>query len=173
MLIRLGQPAVSGDAVTLLLDCHARIRSFLELAARIPAGPAATPEVADAAAQVARYFDEALPLHARDEEQSILPRLRGRDPAVDAELSRMIAEHQGHEPPLRTLVAACRELARDPARHAAVAPAIGEAARLLQDQFVAHLRREEEVVFPAMRRHLDGAADAAIVAEMRARRAAT
>lgn len=172
MLIRLGQAPASGDAVALLLDCHARIRSFLALAARIPeADPPDAPEVGDAAARVARYFGEALPLHARDEEESILPRLRGREPALDAALEEMAGEHQGHEARLRDLVGACAALADDPARHAALAPAIGDAARWLEAHFAGHLRREEELIFPALRRLLDAPADAAIVQEMRARRA--
>ncbi|HEX9400550.1 MAG TPA: hemerythrin domain-containing protein [Anaeromyxobacter sp.] len=53
------------------------------------------------------YFTEALPLHARDEEESVLPRLHGRDSAVDAELAAMEREHREHGPPLEVLVRAC------------------------------------------------------------------
>src|SRR5512132_579542 len=110
MLTRLGAPAAPDDAVGLLLECHDRIRSFLALARRVAqAGPAERDGVAEAAARVRRYFAEALPLHARDEEESILPRLRGREPAVDAELAAMEREHREHGPPLAALVAACAE----------------------------------------------------------------
>ncbi len=85
MLTKIGKPAAAGDAVGLLLECHERIRSFLALARRIAeVGPSAPGTVPEAAARVRRYFTEALPLHARDEEESILPRLRGLDPTVDA-----------------------------------------------------------------------------------------
>ncbi len=171
MLTRLGRPAVAGDAVDLLLECHERIRFFLAMARRIAeAGPAEQEGVAEAAARVRRYFSQALPLHAQDEEASILPRLLGRDPVVDAALRAMTREHAEHEAPLRTLVAACDEIAGAPGRHAELAPVIGAATAELERHFAGHLRREEELVFPAMRRLLDRRADAEIVRELRARR---
>ena len=171
MLTVLGKRPATGDAVDLLLECHDRIRSFLALARRVgEAGPADREAIPEAAARVHRYFTQALPLHARDEEDSILPRLAGRDPEVDRELATMRREHAEHEPPMTRLVQACDEVARDLARHAALAPVIGDAARELEAHFVAHLRREEEIIFPAMRRLLQPADDAAIVRELRARR---
>ena len=171
MLTVLGKRPATGDAVDLLLECHDRIRSFLALARRVAgAGPAEREGIPEAAARVHRYFTQALPLHARDEEDSILPRLKGRDAAVDRELETMAREHAEHEPPMTRLVQACDAVARDVALHAALAPAIDAAARELEDHFAAHLRREEEVIFPAMRRLLDPSDDAAIVRELRARR---
>jgi hemerythrin-like domain-containing protein len=172
MFTRIGKPAAAGDAVDLLLECHARIRSFLALARRLaelgPSDPASVPEAAE---RVRRYFTEALPLHARDEEESLLPRLRGLDPAVDAELEAMAREHREHEPPLRELVGACEALALGTERLAALAPVVGRAAGELERHFAAHLAREEGVIFPAVRRLLDAAAGAAIVEELRGRRA--
>ncbi|BDG02988.1 hemerythrin domain-containing protein [Anaeromyxobacter oryzae] len=171
MLTRLGRPPAAGDAVDLLLECHERIRFFLAMARRLAeAGPADREGVPEAAARVRRYFTQALPLHARDEEESILPRLRGRDPAVDAALDAMAREHAEHEGPLGRLVAACEAVAAAPARHAELAPVIGAATAELERHFSGHLRREEEIVFPAMRRLLDRGADADIVRELRARR---
>lgn len=172
MLTRLGKkPPVSGDAVDLLLECHVRIRSFLEMAQRIAIERAAAPgEISAAAARVHRYFTQALPLHAQDEEESILPRLLGRDAAVDRELEIMVREHGEHEAPLAALVSACGEVARDPDRHQALAASLGRAADDLAAHFADHLAREEAVVFPAMRRLLDPGDDAEIVAEIRRRR---
>lgn len=171
MLTRLGRPAAPGDAVDLLLECHVRIRAFLGMARRLAEGAAAPPEeLAATAERVHRYFAQALPLHALDEEESILPRLRGLDPEVDRELDEMVHEHAGHGPPLEALLAACAALAREPARHAALAAALGDATAELERHFAAHLAREEAVIFPAVRRLLDPAADAAIVRELRARR---
>ena len=172
MLTRIGSPAVAGDAVDLLLECHQRIRTFLALARRIAEVGASEPgAAAEAAGRVRRYFLEALPLHARDEEESVLPRLRGLDPAVDAELEAMAREHREHERPLVELVAACDGVAAAPARVPELAPAIGSAAAELERHFVAHLAREETVIFPALRRLLDRPADADIVREIRERRA--
>ncbi len=171
MLTRLGKPATPGDAVDLLLECHDRIRSFLAMARRIAEARGAEVEgVAEAAARVHRYFTQALPLHAEDEEASILPRLRGRAAEVDGELDTMAREHGEHARPLRALTDACAALSGDAGRHAELAPAIGAAAAELERHFAAHLAREERVIFPAVRRLLDPAADAAIVQEIRRRR---
>ena len=172
MLTKIGKPAAAGDAVDLLLECHERIRSFLALARRIAeVGPSDPGPVPEAAARVLRYFKEALPLHAEDEEASILPRLRGMDPRVDAELEAMAREHREHERPMGELVSACEELARAPERIPDLAAVLGRAAAELERHFVEHLGREETIIFPAMRRLLDGSADAAIVREIRERRA--
>jgi iron-sulfur cluster repair protein YtfE (RIC family) len=170
VLTQLGGTTAPEDAVALLLECHTRIRAFLALARRIAEVDGAE-GVAEAAGRVRRYFTEALPLHAQDEEESIQPRLRGRDPSVDAELDAMTAEHRQHERPLATLVAACEEIARVPVRLAELQPIVARAAGELAGHFEEHLAREETVIFPAMRRLLDPAADAAVVREIRARRA--
>lgn len=171
MLERIGLQVAPVDAVDLLVECHGRIRKALATAHRLAAGIGADPEaIADAALAVSRYFAEALPLHAQDEEESILPRLRGRDPAVDAELDAMVRQHAEHEQPLQALVDACTKLAADPGRHAELGPVVARAAVELERHFSDHLAREEAVIFPAMRRWLDEDADAAIVLEIRGRR---
>jgi len=164
-------PLVPAGAVAALLECHGRIREFISLARRLgEADEAAAAEVADAAARVARYFTVALPLHAQDEEESVAPRLLGLDPFVDAELTVMAREHRDHEPALARLVGACDVLERDPARHAELAGTVVLVAGELERHFAVHLAREEAVIFPAIERLLDPAADAAIVEELRARR---
>jgi hemerythrin-like domain-containing protein len=171
MLTNIGKPPAPTGTLDLLVECHERIRSFLTLARRI--ADATSPdreEVRQAAAQVSRYFSKALPLHAEDEERSILPRLRGRDPAVDAELETMRREHAEHERPTRALVDACDALEREPERHSELASAVGQATSELERHFAAHLRREEDVIFPAVRRFLDSQSDAQVVREIRARR---
>lgn len=171
MLTRLGSPAVAGDAVDLLLECHERIRTFVAMARRIAeVGPSEPGSVAEAAACVRRYFTEALPLHAQDEEESILPRLRGLDARVNADLDAMTREHREHERPLGELVAACDRIAHAPEKVAELASALGEAAAELERHFALHLGREEAVIFPAMRRLLDRSTDAAIMREIRERR---
>ena len=77
MLIGPGKHAAPGDAVDLLLECHARIRHFLALARRLGEARGESPTaLSDTAAQVHRYFTLALPLHAQDEEEVILPAVR-------------------------------------------------------------------------------------------------
>jgi iron-sulfur cluster repair protein YtfE (RIC family) len=171
VLILPGRTAAPQDAVGLLLECHGRIRSFLTLARRIAdAGGEQDEAVRDAAARVRRYFCEALPLHAQDEEESIVPRLRGREATVDAELETMAQEHREHSGPLTRLVSACEELTRDPARLPELAPTVRDATEELERHFADHLRREEAIIFPALRRLLVPSEDAALMREMRARR---
>lgn len=172
MLERIGVQVAPVDAVDLLVECHGRIRKALATAHRLAAGTGADPEaIADAALGVSRYFAEALPLHAQDEEESILPRLRGRDPAVDSALDAMVRQHADHEQPMQALVDACTKLAKDPGRHAELGPVVARAAVELERHFSDHLAREEAVIFPAVRRWLDEDADAVIVLEIRSRRA--
>src|SRR5512138_1711735 len=153
MLSQIGsrRPAPAEGIVDLLLDCHARIRSFSELAVRLGEAGAPPPgEIADAAARVTRYFAEALPLHARDEEESVLPRLAGRDPAVDVALVAMHRDHLGHGVVLDPVLDLCHELAAAPGRHAELAPALVRAALVLSAHFDVHLASEERTIFPAI-----------------------
>jgi iron-sulfur cluster repair protein YtfE (RIC family) len=175
VLMRIGKgPLTDGGVLELLLECHARIRQFCALARTVAdAGDAPAAEIGEAALRVHRYFDEALPLHAADEEESILPRLRGREPEVDRELDAMVAEHREHEAAggaLARVVALSGTLAHEPARLPELAGALRAAADELTRHFDGHLEREERVIFPAIRRHVDPALDARLVDEVRARR---
>lgn len=168
-IVRIGErTGGEGDAVDALVACHARIRSFLALAARVGEGgePAA---IGEAAARIERYFREAMPLHVDDEEQTILPRLRGREGAVDRALAEMQEQHTAHEAELAALTAAAAALATGPAdpalaaRLAAVGGSLGAA-------LAVHLELEESIVFPAMRRLFSARELAEVAGEMRARR---
>lgn len=173
MLIDLGRKKAPEDVVDLLLDCHTRIRSFSRLAQRIAeAEGVPDEEVAEAAARVRRYFSVALPFHVADEEESILPRLLGKDAAVDAALRRMEDEHEGHVEPLRRVVAICSTLATHPGELAAHRGELARVADELVREFDAHLESEEAVVFPAIRAHLAPEERAAIFDEVRQRRRA-
>jgi iron-sulfur cluster repair protein YtfE (RIC family) len=172
MFTTLGAPRTPADVVDLLLECHERIRAFTAVAVQLAAAhgaPAA--EISQAAERVRRYFAEALPLHAEDEEASILPRLRGRDADVDRELEAMHREHDEHGALLREVVGCCAALAADPSRHAELAPFLAASSAGLERHFEAHLAREERVIFPAIRRLLAPEAREEIAAELRARRA--
>lgn len=166
MLVTLGRTPPAETPADLLLACHARIRSFTSLARACAA--AADADVPDAAARVARYFTEALPLHVRDEEDSVLPRLRGTDAALDAALDAMAAEHAAHASTLAALRAACATLVARPADVSA-REELARVATALEADFAAHLAAEEALVVPALRA-LDGASQAAVLAEMRGRR---
>ena len=139
MLGKIGRSATPADAVALLLECHGRIRAFLAMARRLgEASDESAEAVSDAAIQVHRYFTLALPLHARDEEESSLPRLRDRDPLLDLQLDVMVREHQEHQRPLGRLTEACAEIGADPGRHRAQAGSVLQAATELDRHFFHH-----------------------------------
>lgn len=170
MLHAIGRKPQSEELVDLLLACHGRIRTFLELAIAVgERTDASDADVADGSARVQRYFLEALPLHVEDEEQGVLPRLLGRSREVDAALDRMCEEHDRHTAPQRRLLELCAALRADP-RDARARGAIAGAAAHLLAELEPHLEAEERVVFPAIRTLLTLDEQRAIVGELRARR---
>lgn len=157
------------DLVDLLLECHERIRSFIRLAEAVGSRrdlPAE--EVEQACLRCERYFIEALPLHVRDEEESLLPRLRGITQSLDDALGAMHREHAEHEPLLRALLQALARVRQSPTNFSERATLANLASRLAAE-FEVHLIAEESTIFPAVRQ-LPPAAQADALAELRARR---
>lgn len=160
----------TSDLVDALAECHERIRRFVALGHEIAARTDATADlIVEACDDVERYFRVALPLHIADEEESILPRLRGRLREVDDALSRMAADHRDHKTALAALFEALTAVRNAPS-DLALRATLGEAARVVDVEFREHLALEERVIFPAIRELLSGAERAAIQAEARARR---
>lgn len=154
----------------LFLECHGRIRQFAKLAQETgQRRDLSEPDVVDACKRVERYFVEALPLHVRDEEDSILPRLNGRSAELDRALSEMQAQHQEHEPVLARMLSACRTVRAAPADPLGLLE-LSQLAEQLIRAFEAHLALEETVIFPALRQLLTDAERASISSELRARR---
>jgi iron-sulfur cluster repair protein YtfE (RIC family) len=152
-VIAIGSRPRSGPSglVELLLDCHARIRTFVDLAERIAVTPALPKtDIREAAHAVRRYFTEALPLHVADEERTVLPRLVGLDPSLDAALELMRREHRAHGPHVSALIAICLELEAEPGRHAALRAPLMSTTTLLRCDFDSHLETEETLIFPAI-----------------------
>jgi iron-sulfur cluster repair protein YtfE (RIC family) len=171
VLLNVGKKKPPEDVVEMMLECHGRIREMVGLARRLAELPSTPAEEArDVAARVRRYFSEALPRHVADEEESVVPRLRGASPEVDRALDAMCAEHVEHGPELARLVSCADEIARAPERLPELGRALGEAATALERAFAVHLEAEERVLFPALAA-LDAHEKAAILAELRARRA--
>ena len=168
MLTTLGKRSVESPSMRdRLTDCHARIRKFCALAKRLSEGGPAD-HTREAAADLHRYFSIALPLHVRDEDESVRPRLeRLADPSLSAALETMSAEHVTAEVALDELLAEWSAIAQAPSE-----------ARCLQTRTAAlwfdtymhrHLEAEELRIFPALDALPRGQWDA-IVAEMQARR---
>lgn len=157
-----------------LMACHARIRKLSKLARTLADASDATPEEIKAAAhRVRRYFGEALPLHAQDEEETVLPRILGGDASVDAALHTMSAEHVAHQPWLARLVEACRRIEGAAGQLVAQRDELDTAVSWLAPAFEIHLAQEEQIVFPAIADLIarEPAVEAEMLAELRARRA--
>ena len=165
------EPRVApGDVLLLLLECHGRIRCFVDLAEAIATrheAPAA--QVIQACASVERYFTEALPLHVADEEQSLAPRLRGRSAEVDRALASMERQHAEHERKLAELLSAVRAVRHEP-QDGALRRELARATQVLRDDFREHLELEESIIVPAARQLLSVELRASILVELRQRR---
>lgn len=173
MLHQIGRKRRSEDLAGMLEDCHARIRQFIALGIAIgERSDAPDAEVVEACDRMRRYFVEAFPLHVRDEEESILPRLRGRSAEVDAALDRMHDEHALHDAPLRHVLDLAASVRADP-RQTAVRAALARASAELKEELERHLVAEERIVLPAVRALLSAEEQRAAIDELRARRGAS
>lgn len=155
----------------LLLDCHRRIRERIALAERLAGARApSTSEVREAAHLVRRYFDEALPLHVADEEETVLPRILGLDASVDAALEQMQREHGEHQTLVADLIDRCRALESEPERHRDQCDGLAAVAAPLASDLVEHLALEESIIVPAINTLVNAGERAAMLDEIRARR---
>jgi hemerythrin-like domain-containing protein len=168
--IVLGQRTRDGGMTDLLLECHARIRSFVRLAVALAQSSSGDEEVADAAGRLARYFSVALPLHVADEEESLRPRLTAlASPPLAPALATMTQEHERCHELLAPLLAAWQALSGAPGDEA-LRRSTDAGAHGLAQLMEQHLRHEEHTLFPAAAQ-LPAEVQSAIVHEMRARRA--
>ena len=166
-------PSLEQNAVTMLLACHQRIRSFTEIAMRLTEVDSSRPEeIANAAAAVHRYYSIALPLHEADENESVYQRLwRKLDVAVErASLQAMVDQHGPIDEVVARLVPRWSEVAKDPEKLAAFADDLRRDSRTLHELWREHLALEEEIVFPLIHARLTATDVAEIHAEMKERR---
>ena len=115
------------------------------------------------------FMSSALPLHVRDEEDSLWPRLAGYSPALDATMAQMRAQHFAHQVRLDALTSALeavRQRPNEPVLHRELAAA----ASTLETDFEDHLGLEEAELFPFLEEALGPEAHEAVIREIRARR---
>jgi iron-sulfur cluster repair protein YtfE (RIC family) len=86
-------------------------------------------------------------------------------------MAEMSADHHNHEAPVARLIELCSRLEVAPEALEAARGELDEVVRALESDFAVHLEREEQVIFPAIRRLLSSEEQEAIHGEMRARRA--
>jgi hemerythrin-like domain-containing protein len=171
MFVQIGRRSEPGNAIDMLVACHGRIRHFLRVATSLATTPSSATEVQDAAQSVARYFEEAFPLHVEDEEELLIALLlRSADEHVRAACSVVTREHRDQEPLVTSLLAQCRLLTAAPERLVEVRAPLAASALALQKALEPHLAEEERVLFPALRSTLSAAElDSALVTMQRRR----
>lgn len=171
MIHAIQRPGSADDGiVALLAACHARIRSFSALAVRLAdvQGGDTSRSVLEACVAVTRYFQEALPLHVRDEEDTVLPRLWGQSLDLDRTLLGMRAQHAEHETIVTDLLVALEAVAAQPADSGPRDRLRGPAQRVAV-ALEEHLVVEERTLFPVLA-VLPKDIQAQMVTELRARR---
>jgi hypothetical protein len=161
-----------GDPLALLAACHERIRRFAALAIELCGPAVGERDRAEAAAAVARYFGEAMPLHVDDEERDLEPRIARRAPGAEVFglLGMLARQHRRIEAIIESAMPAWRELAAGTTLATDALAALAAAAASLADACDEHLGLEERELWPRAREHLDATDLAAIAAAMRARR---
>jgi iron-sulfur cluster repair protein YtfE (RIC family) len=127
-------------------------------------------EVRSVAAQIARYFGEALPLHVADEQEQILPRIASWSPDIDRALATMTDDHAAHVAWVERLTAICDSLAEQPGELPRLRAELRQIADDLSTDMSRHLELEERIVFPALRR-LSADQKTELLDSMRERRA--
>jgi hemerythrin-like domain-containing protein len=164
------------DPTGLLSDCHRRIEMFLDTLAKVGKGMDAPPDEETARALQAAlvYFRQAAPKHTADEEQSLFPRLRGREEAeLRSALSTLDRLEKDHEAvsPLHAEVERLGETYLEAGNLCASdTEAFRTAVARLQDTYREHICVEDSTVFPLAARLLSEVEKSAIAEEMAARR---
>lgn len=157
----------------MLRACHERVHRSLRLLQRLIEHIDAHGHDASsrsAASDVLRYFDVAAPLHHEDEEKHVFPAvMEGGGSDLRAAVSQLDAEHDSLEAlwqKLRPELLAWRDDGQTPA----VSSAQRHWAEDFQRAYEAHIRLEEELVYPAAEAILAAGDLADMGAEMAARR---
>ena len=160
------------DALELLTACHVRVRHFAAAAVKLAHPQAAPPEEVRLSANgVYRYLSVSLPLHEADEEDTLRPRLDAvADDRVRHALIAMHDQHQAIDELIERLLPLLLLLERNPAAIHDAGPEMCSITKALQEVFDAHLKLEEEAIFPAIRQLLTESEQAVMLAEMRQRR---
>jgi hemerythrin-like domain-containing protein len=174
--VQIGAKPDSGfdDPIGMLTDCHRRIESFLRVLCRVAVrarGRRLSEEEEEAVASSLSYFRTGGERHTADEEESLFPRLKKHDEGKSLEgLHLLEADHQ-HAHKLHTAVEKLFSTWMESGGLCS-----SDEQTLLQstvelDQiYKAHIKIEEEVVFPEASRVLDKESIKEMGEEFRARR---
>jgi iron-sulfur cluster repair protein YtfE (RIC family) len=156
-----------------LADCHERIRHFSTVALRLSRSPNAAPRlIVDTVSALRRYFGSALPMHERDEEDSVTPRLLEVRPgrAIEHALARMAGDHRAIDETVSVLDGLWARIAVRPADLGSLGDELHARALALSSLFEGHLQLEEETIFPAITQLLPEAVRKVMLRDIRERR---
>lgn len=179
MAIQIGQaPGHDFDEpLGLLSDCHRRIEYFLRVLVLVDAeaaGGPLTPAQRSALEGSLRYFSMAAPKHTADEEESLFPRLRdSADPAATkamALVDRLQQDHDAAEAHHEAVGVLVQQWLAENCLPTPRARQLRERLAHLDTLYQRHIRVEDQELFPAAARVLDGAQLRQIGREMAARR---
>ena len=174
--IQIGAKPDSGfdDPIGMLKDCHRRIESFLRvlcLVAERAKGRRLSEEETAAVNSALSYFRTGGKRHTADEEQSLFPRRRGQLSGNEPEELHRLEDDHHRANELHAEIEELYEIWLESgllseANQKSLTQAVAE----LDAIYKAHIKVEEEVVFPQASRTLDENAIEAMGHEFRARR---
>ena len=163
------------NPIGMLKDCHRRIESFLRvlcIVAERPKGRSLSEEETAAVTSALNYFRSGGRRHTADEEESLFPRMReGAASEALAELDRLEGDHERADKLHATVDMLFRSWTDSGWLDESDAQTLHEATSELDRIYKAHIKVEEEIVFPQASRSLDEKSVEAIGREFRARRA--
>lgn len=173
----LRSPGVGFDEPFAMLEaCHDRVRRSLDLLERLCRHLHAQGQADDAARQAARdvlrYFDIAAPLHHEDEERHVFPPLLAEGAAP---LQALVRQLQAEHVEMARRWAHARQGLQALADRAS--PNLSAESETALTHFAAlydaHMRHEEQDIYPASRQQLSAATQQSMGQEMARRRGAT
>jgi hemerythrin-like domain-containing protein len=169
-------PAVGFESpFEMLQACHERVLRTLQLLVRLQAHVqqhGCDEQARQAAQDVMRYFDLAAPLHHEDEELHVFPAvLAGGDVTLAPAVNQLMEQHRQmevHWAALRKVLAnvvSCE--ASSPSPFEALQ---ADAVTAFTAMYDAHIRLEEDVVYPAANKYLNQPERQTMGADMQRRR---
>ncbi|MGI5862165.1 MAG: hemerythrin domain-containing protein [Myxococcales bacterium] len=159
------------DPAVDLLACHEKLRRFIELSASLAAGKESPESVAASAAAIYDFLMVSLPIHMADEDYAIAPKLRtaGAPDVVQQALEVLAYQHSDLQAMIGRMASTWRTLAEQPERLPELASRLESGTARLAAVLEAHLALEEEMLIPALEKHLAPETRALIAREIRLR----
>jgi iron-sulfur cluster repair protein YtfE (RIC family) len=161
------------DAFGILAHCHEHILEKLgvleTISTRLRDEPTFDDSILAGFCDVLTFLDTAIPMHSADEEQTLFPRLREREPFAGmlgegTPMDCMESEHVTHQAMMAELK---KQIMRRDAELAV------RAARTIVSEYREHIGKENEILFPMARQIItEPALIETMTVEMRARRQA-